>query len=492
MKNWKKLISLILVLVLAFSLVACGGSDEPETADEPAAEEPAEEPAADEADEEEADTDEEAEEEPAAEGDFAGKTLRVYGLDGGYGTKGWLDVIAAFEEATGATVEAKFEKNIYDVARPEIQAGSPPDVLYNSLGQEGALTETMIKEDMLLDLTDVFESEVFGEDIILKDKLIAGAVDTSLTNPYGDGKTYLAPLFYSPTGLWYNKALFTEGGGDYELPTTMDEFIALGEQAAEDDIALFTYPTTGYFDTFSFALMHEVGGTELFDKLMNFDPDAWANEATPIFETIGSILEYVEPNTVSQANNELFTNNQLAVMQNKALFMPNGTWIIGEMADAKAADGFEWGFMALPAMEDGGDRYAFSWLEQAFIPADAAEPELAKAFISYLYSDEAVELFVNNTIVNEEGEEVPSPAVQPVLGVEEFITDEDNKLFYSIYNDGVKAAMGGFAAAPAVEGVDFQAELFDSINSVASGEETVEEWQASVVDAATKISEAME
>lgn len=421
--------------------------------------------------------------ESSSDWDFSGKTLRVAGLDGGYGTAGWEAVIAGFEEKTGAHVEATFEKNIYSVVRPEIQAGSPPDVLYNSIGQEEALTETMIKENMLTDLRDVFEMTVPGEDQSVGEKIIPGFLETSHTNPYDDGKTYLAPLFYAPNGLWYNKAMFTENGGPYELPTTMEEFLALGEEAEADGIALFTYPTTGYFDSFIPAVINSVGGPELYNKLMSYDADAWANEATPVFETIGSILEYLHPSTVAQANNESFTRNQLLVMQNEALFMPNGTWIVSEMADAESSEGvhenFEWGFMAVPAV-DGGDRYAYSYFEQVFIPQGAAEPELAKAFIAYLYSDEAVQAFIDNG------------QVQPVLGAEELIEDENQKMFYSIYEDGTKATMGGFDTAPAVEGVSMSGALYDSINSVANGDMTVEEWQQSVVDAATRINEAIQ
>ena len=35
--------------------------------------------------------------------------------------------------------------------------------------------------------------------------------------------------------------------------------------------------------------------------------------------------------------------------------MPNGTWIVGEMAEAPRADGFKWGMTALPAVKAGGD-----------------------------------------------------------------------------------------------------------------------------------------
>ena len=481
----KKLLALLLALVMV--LAACGGTTTDNTDTNTNTEQDATTPEGEGEDTTDADT----QGEETAETDFSGKTLRFAGLDGGYGTKAWIDVINRFQELTGATVEAQFEKNIWDVVRPQIQDGAGPDVIYNSVGQETSLTETMIKEGLVMDITDVFSTPIIGEDKTPGDKIVEGFTGNATTNPAKDDKILLAPLFYSPTGLWYNKALFTEGGGTYELPTTMEEFIALGETAKADGRSLFTYPTTGYFDTFTFAMASAVGGEELFDRLMNYDVEAWANEATPIFENFGKILEYVHPSTVSQANAEGFTNNQLLVMQNEALFMPNGTWIVGEMAEAQnVADGFEWGFMALPSI-DGGDRYATSWFEQVFVNNQAQEPELAKAFIGFLYSDEAVQLFLNNTVTNEDGEETPSPQVQPIVGVEEMIEDPNNKLFYSIYSDGAKATIGGFAAAPAVEGVSMQAALFDAVNSVANGDMTVQEWQDGVVDAATKLSEAI-
>lgn len=465
----KKLLALLLALVLVMGLAACGDTDN-------ASDDSAESTSETESTEEGADG-----ETGEGEKDFSGKTLKVAGLDGGYRTEGWMEVIAKFEEETGATVEATFEKNIYDVVRPQIQAGTPPDVLYNSIGQATALTETMIKENMVMDITDVLDMQIPGEDQTVRDKIIPEFLETSFVTPHDDGKIYLAPLFYAPTGLWYNKAIFTEDGGQYDLPTTMEEFLALGEKAKEDGIALFTYPTAGYFDSFVPALISSVGGQELYNKLMAYDVDAWENEATPVFEHLGKIMEYVNPNTVAQANNESFTKNQLMVIQNEALFMPNGTWIVGEMADAEGvADDFAWGFMPVPAA-DSGERYVYSYFEQIFIPQDAAEPELAKAFIAYLYSEEAVQAFIEK-----------SNAVQPVEGAVEMLTDEDSKLFYSIYDGDTKATMGGFETAPAVEGVSMSSSLYDAINSVANGDISVEEWQKGVVDAASSIFDAIQ
>jgi N-acetylglucosamine transport system substrate-binding protein len=54
--------------------------------------------------------------------------------------------------------------------------------------------------------------------------------------------------------------------------------------------------------------------------------------------------------------------------------------------------------------------------------------------------------------------------------------------------------MGGFAAAPPVEGVDLTSGdgiLFGTVNSIVSKNKTVEQWQNEVVEAAAKIREAI-
>ena len=61
-------------------------------------------------------------------------------------------------------------------------------------------------------------------------------------------------MFYSPCGLFYNAGFLKEKGWD--VPKTWDEMWALGDKAAAEGTYLFTYPTTGYFDAFFYALMY--------------------------------------------------------------------------------------------------------------------------------------------------------------------------------------------------------------------------------------------
>lgn len=461
MKNLKKLLSLLLILAMVMSIAACGKTEKKEP--------------------EKKDTKQEntKKDEPKKEGTkpYEGKTLKVAGLKGGYGEEGWKAVVAKFEELTGAKVDLKLEKNIDEVVRPQIQAGDVPDVLYFSVGQKSGLTETLVKEKLLVEITDVLDMKVLGEEKKVSEKILPGFLDTFITMPYGDGKTYLAPLFYSPTGLWYNRSLFKEDGGKYELPKTFEEFFKLGETAKADGIALFTYPVAGYFDTFVFSLINEVGGPTLFNKLMNYDVEAWKTEAKPVFETIGKIAPYLEPNTVAQANNEGFTKNQQSVIDSKALFMPNGTWIIGEMKKT-TPEGFKWGYMALPQFNENG-RYAYTFFEQAYIVNGAKEVELAKIFLSFLYSDEAAKLFASN-----------GGAIQPIFGASK-LAQEELQAVYNIYETGVKASMGSFANAPAVEGAD-RNDLFKTIDSVMNGSKTVEQWHTDYVKVIEAIKAAIQ
>ena len=448
----KKLLSALLCVAMVASLVVgCGGSNETAT----------EAPAA---------TEDAASEEATAEE----VTIKVAAIETAYGSDMWTQVCEAFTAETGIKVELTTDKNLEDVIGPSMQGGEYPDVIHLATGREAALTEQFIKGNMIADITDVLSMTVPGEDAVVSDKIAGGFTETSLTNPYGDGKTYLAPMFYSPCGLFYNATLLEENG--WSVPTTWDEMWELGDKALEQGIYLFTYPTTGYFDAFFYALMYSVGGPEFFNAATNYEEGIWeTEEAQTCFEIVAKLATYTNPITPAQANDQDFTQNQQLVLDNKAIFMPTGTWIVGEMAEAPRADGFTWGMTALPAVEAGGDGYSYTWFEQAWIPSGAENIDAAKQFVAFLYSDVACEIFA------------AAGAIQPVLGIADKL-EGDNVMFYSIYDNGAKAAMGNFAAYESVAGLGTVREVFfDPVNSLVSGDLTMEDWIASIIPASDQM-----
>ena len=401
-------------------------------------------------------------------------TIKVAAIETGYGAEMWKKVTEAFTAETGIKVELTTDKKLEDVIGPSMQGGDYPDVVHLATGREAALTEQFIKGNLIADITDVLSMTVPGESKKVSEKIAGGFTDTSLTNPYGDGKTYLAPMFYSPCGLFYNAGFLKEKGWD--VPKTWDEMWELGEKAKAEGTYLFTYPTTGYFDAFFYALMYAAGGPDFFNKATHYTEGIWDTpEAKTCFDIVAKLASYTNPITPAQANDQDFTQNQQLVLDNKALFMPNGTWIVSEMAETPRADGFEWGMTALPAITEGGDRYSYTFFEQMWIPKGAANIDAAKQFIAFMYSDTAADLFAE------------AGAAQPVTGIVDKLTG-DNQIFYGIYDDGAKAALGAFASYKSVAGLGTQREVFfDPVNALVSGSMTKDEWVSSIKTASDQM-----
>lgn len=408
----------------------------------------------------------------------AEQVLKVAAIETAYGAEMWQDVSAAFTAQTGIKVELVTDKSLEDVINAEMMAGEYPDVVMLATGRAAALTEGMIKENLLTDLTDVLGMTVPGEDKLVSQKIAGGFTESSLTNPYGDGKTYLAPMFYSPCGLFYNANLLTQKG--WELPTTWDEMWALGDAAKADGISLFAYPTAGYFDAFFYALLFEVGGPEFFEQATRYAEGIWDTpEAKQAFDIVAKLASYTDATVPANATGANYLKNQQLILDNQAIFMPNGTWVIGEMADAPRAEGFAWGFMPLPAVTEGGDRYSYTWFEQLWVPKDAQNVDAAKQFVAFMYADEAARIFFDK-----------GGAVQPIVGFADSL-EGDNKLFYSIYDGGAKAALGNFAATEPVAGVNFADTVFEAVNSLVSGDKTLDEYVAAIKVDSDKLRDAL-
>ena len=93
-----------------------------------------------------------------------------------------------------------------------------------------------------------------------------------------------------------------------------------------------------------------------------------------------------------------------------------------------------------------------------------------------MYTDKAAKLFYDN-----------GGAVQPIVGSDSIIPkDDDNQIYFGIYNDGVKSNTVGFAAADKVEGVVLSDILYENVNAVVNGDKTVDAWYAEVLDAIAK------
>ena len=263
--------------------------------------------------------------------------------------------------------------------------------------------------------------------------------------------------------------------------------MALGDQVHSEnpDKYLFTYPIKGYFDNTVLGMLYQAGGEEYFQNALKYGEGTWdSDEGKKVLETIATLVgpNYLEKDTVANANVDGgFTKNQQAMIDGKAVFMPNGSWIIGEMAET-TPEGFSWGVMPLPAFEEGGDRVVTTMTEQVWIPAEAANVDDAKEFIKFLYSEDAAKIFASHNIVS------------PRKDSASLLADEQLKGLFDVYNqEGVKAVSGTYAAydATAVPDVDFKGTIYGPIEEIASGKEgvSVDTWQESLTELWTTLRE---
>ena len=416
--------------------------------------------------------------------------LKVAAFEGGNGTQIWEDIAKAFEEShDGAKVELEMSPELDKDLTKAIQNGDVPDVVYYNLGQPSGFTETMLKEEAIADISDVFDDE-------LKDKMLDGILDGTDAQPYGDGKIYLAPIFYTPTGFWYNATLVGEGK-QYEIPTTWDEFFALGEQAKKDGHALFTFPTTGYFDATIYAMLAQAGGLDFYNDALKYDANTWtSDEGKKVLDTVAKLVgkDYTQEDTVSNANADGgFKINQQNVIDGKALFMPNGNWVIGEMAASTPAD-YEWGMMGVPKWSEDESQSVYTFTEQMWVPADAPNMDLAKEFVKFMYSDEVVDICLNNkTTDKESGKESDTPVVVPVKGAADKLPDGVTKDCYAAATaDDVVAVTGKWATTAPIEGLDMAKAVYGPVESINTGDMTVDEWQKQLVETWEKCADALE
>ncbi len=416
------------------------------------------------------------------------EVLSVYAFEGGNGAQIWHNIKDAFEAEKGVEVDLHLSSELDKDVIKAMQNGEAPDVVYYNLGQPSGLVETMLKEKAVADITDVFDAD-------LKDRLVGGITDNAVAQPYGDGKIYLAPIMYTPTGLWYDANLVGEGK-DYELPETWDDFFALGEKAKADGKALFAYPTSGYLDCPLFALMASAGGMDFYNQALSYGEGTWTSESgKKVVDTFAKVVspEFMWKDTVANANSGNYKLNQQAVIDDEVLFLPCGNWVIGEMADS-TPEGFEWAMMALPKFGADDSRYVYTYTEQMWVPADAKHMDLAKEFVKFMYSDKVVDLMLANESVNKEtGEATPAPIVPPVKGAADQLAEGPVKDSYKLTEqEGYEAISGNWATTKTINGFDLKQTVYEAADALNTGDLTADDYQNQLDEAWTKLRENLD
>ena len=188
----KKIISLLLVLAMALTLAACGGSSAPAATEAPATETPAATAA------------------PAADSGKVAVTM----IAAQYGPKTadwWADFVEKFNAAhedIALTVDVVSWNDIYTVVNTRIANGQAPDLLNIDVFADYQA------DGLLLPAEDWCSAETYA-------KFYQAFLDQSVV----DGTVWAVPDLASARALYYNKDILEQAG--VEVPTTWDELTAV-------------------------------------------------------------------------------------------------------------------------------------------------------------------------------------------------------------------------------------------------------------------------
>ncbi|MBP3936324.1 MAG: extracellular solute-binding protein [Clostridia bacterium] len=216
MKNWfKKALALTCAAIMCFGLVAC---NKPEAV--------------------------EGSNLDGSNKDYDTKNLYITILHKGYGFE-WLEALAdGFEKANpGVTV------HLNTVSQDEAIRGEMKAAAYTNtdLFFDIADMARMVQEyssyfnngQALRPLNDVLESKIPGENVTVGEKIFDSALtDYQYTDKDGNDVVYGLPYVTSALLLYYNETLInaTLGEGNWEVPNTTDELIALSKRLSEKGV----------------------------------------------------------------------------------------------------------------------------------------------------------------------------------------------------------------------------------------------------------------
>lgn len=307
--------------------------------------------------------------------------------------------------------------------RTAVGSGNAPTLIFSWAG--GTLAD-YADNDSVVDITDDTAD-------VLEDVFPSVAANGQI-----DGVTYAVPNNQSqPAILYYNQEVFDEAG--VEVPTTYDELLdAVAKLKAAGVIPISLagqskWPELMYIQY----LTDRIGGPEVFQAILDGEPDAWSDPA--VTEALTKIQELVDAGAFGDSFGSVAADagaDTALVHTGKAAMVLQGAWVfpdfLANAPDLVSSGGL--GFANFPAVEGGaGDpsnivgNVANFWS----VSADAS-PEARQTAIDFLveetYSDEAVDDFL------------AVGAVPPVAGIEDKIAAADNADYLTFVYDMVKDA----------------------------------------------------
>ncbi len=302
----------------------------------------------------------------------------------------WLDdsaVNQCFVEVVESTLDSEtiavefnlISDNYWDAIRTGVNGGAGPDVVF-SPGPSFAFE--MAQAGLLAPLSGYAESLGWNE-IIVDWALSLGAVD---------GELYSLPSEQETMVLYYNKTLFEENG--WEVPTTIDELMALSETIAAAGIDPFAHGNADWRpanEWFFSAIVNNVAGPEnVYAALTGEKP--WTD--AEFIEAINVLNDMQQNGWFSGGLDLYYTTDgdgRLAAFgAGDAAMNIEGSWrleSINTYFGEEAGNGNDWDWSPVPS-KSGDDTFSIGVGSTYSINSFSEHPDEAAELITHIFDPE--------------------------------------------------------------------------------------------------------
>ena len=231
--------------------------------------------------------------------------------------------------------------------------------------------------------------------------------------------TAVLPYSIAAAGVIYNQDLFDEHG--VEVPATWSELIAACETFQSADVApiymTFRDPWTirqGLFDYVSGSMMDVAG---FYEELKAEGSDVSFQETfKPVTAKMLELLPFANPDAESRN----YVDGNGAFAQGEGAMYLQGPWAIGEIA--KANPETRVGTFPLPSTDNPDDTKVRVNLDLAlWIPEQAAEPEAARQFLSYLMRPEVMDTYNADNLAVSPTTDAPAAEDERLAGLAPYV-----------------------------------------------------------------------
>ena len=314
----------------------------------------------------------------AATAEIADRQLDYVAYWGGNQARAWdVDNWQAYE-AQNPGLEVRWNgTNVYNSPANEnligdITSDNPPDVISSNI--VGVLRE-YVEQGLIADISDLWAEQGW-------DEVYSASLKEMVTF---DGKQYFVPQAIQFNGMFYRQDIFADAGVD--VPETWDELLAACDTLNAHGITPMTITASQWPPPIGFWFTHinmRLNGPDFHDQLMRGQV---RYDDPRVREVFTYWLQLFEHNCFAEDSAQ---NNYNAAMTEfaagEAAMYAHGTWLY-QFYPEEGAD--QLGFFRFPIIDTEQPLGELVPLYGAFMPASAAHPDEARAFLAYLGSAES-------------------------------------------------------------------------------------------------------